>query len=111
MEPLLNNGGADQDIGRYNPGRLLDALAERLNAKNDAALSRALEVAPPVLSKIRHGRLPVGATILLRMHEASGIPIRELRDLMGDRRGRMRMSPQEFRPKTEQQSGEHQLGS
>jgi hypothetical protein len=111
MEPVLNNGGADMDVGAYNPGRLLDTLAERLGAKNDAALSRALEVAPPVLSKIRHGRLPVGATILLRMHEASGIAIRELRDLMGDRRGRMRMSPQEFRPKTAQQADEHQLGS
>jgi hypothetical protein len=110
METSLNNGTNDQDIGAYNPGRLLDALAERLSAKNDAALSRALEVAPPVLSKIRHGRLPVGATILLRMHEASGIPIRELRDLMGDRRGRMRMSPQEFRPKTAQQPGEQQVG-
>ncbi|GGY03234.1 hypothetical protein GJV26_00990 [Massilia dura] len=109
MEPVLNNTGADQEGSNYNPGRLLDALAERLAAKNDAALSRALEVAPPVLSKIRHGRLPVGATILLRMHEASGIPIRELRDLMGDRRGRMRMSPQEFRPKSEQQPGEQQL--
>ncbi|WBS05534.1 hypothetical protein OU994_15225 [Pseudoduganella sp. SL102] len=112
MEPLLNNSGADHDIGPYNPGRLLDTLAERLNAKNDAALSRALEVAPPVLSKIRHGRLPVGATILLRMHEASGIPIRKLRDRMGDGRGRMRMSPKEFRTKTAQQPGdEHQLGS
>ena len=80
MEPLLNNSGVEQEGGNYNPGRLLDALADRLAAKNDAALSRALEVAPPVLSKIRHGRLPVGATILLRMHEASGIPIRELRD-------------------------------
>ena len=109
MEPLLNNGAQDQEIGEYNPGRLLDALAERLGAKNDAALSRALEVAPPVLSKIRHGRLPVGATILLRMHEASGIAIRELRDLMGDRRARMRMSPQEFRPKTAAtQGGEQQ---
>ncbi|QBE66810.1 hypothetical protein [Pseudoduganella lutea] len=111
MEPLLNNGGADHDVGAYNPGRLLDTLAERLSAKNDAALSRALEVAPPVLSKIRHGRLPVGATILLRMHEASGIPIRELRDLMGDRRGRMRMSPQEFRPKSAQQPDDQHLGS
>ncbi len=99
----LPDSGATQDDSAYNPGRLLDTLAERLGAKNDAALSRALEVAPPVLSKIRHGRLPVGATILLRMHEASAIPIRELRDLMGDRRSRMRMSPQEFRPKTAEQ--------
>jgi plasmid maintenance system antidote protein VapI len=107
MERTLNNDVSEQNVDPYNPGRLLDALAERLGAKNDAALSRSLEVAPPVLSKIRHGRLPVGATILLRMHEASGIGIRELRDLMGDRRSRMRMSPQEFRPK-DAEGGEQQ---
>jgi len=84
--------------GEYSPGRLLDTLAAKLNARNDAALARAIEVAPAIVSKIRHGRLPVGASILLRMHEASGIGIRELRDLMGDRRGRHRMSPTEFRP-------------
>ncbi len=85
--------------GDYSPGRLLDTLAAKLNARNDAALARAIEVAPAIVSKIRHGRLPVGASILLRMHEASGIDIRELRDLMGDRRGRHRMSPTEFRPR------------
>lgn len=76
----------------YDPNRLLDTLIERLNLKNDAALSRALEVAPPVISKIRHARLPVGASMLIRMHEESGLSIRELRDLMGDRRGRLRIS-------------------
>jgi hypothetical protein len=45
-------------------------------------LSRALEVAPPVISKIRHSTLPIGATILLRMHEVSDFSIRELRALM-----------------------------
>lgn len=68
---------------RYNPNRLLDALIEKLNLKNDAALSRVLEVAPPVISKIRHNTLPVGATILIRMHEVSDFSIRELRSLMG----------------------------
>ena len=38
----------------YDPNRLLDTLIRHLNLKNDAALSRALEVAPPVISKIRH---------------------------------------------------------
>ena len=41
-----------------------------------------LEVAPPVISKIRHNTLPIGATILLRMHEVSDFSIRELRALM-----------------------------
>lgn len=70
----------------YNPGRLLDQLRLHLNLKNDAALAASLEVAAPVISKIRNLKLPVGATILIRMHEVSEISIRDLRALMGERR-------------------------
>jgi len=70
------------DSSVYDPNRVLDAIIARLRLKNDAALSRALEVAPPVISKIRHNALPIGATILLRMHEVSDFSIRELRALM-----------------------------
>ena len=70
------------DPEHYNPNRVLDAIIHKLQLKNDAALSRALEVAPPVISKIRHKTLPIGATILLRMHEVSDFSIRELRALM-----------------------------
>jgi hypothetical protein len=66
----------------YDPNRVLDAVINKLRLKNDAALSRVLEVAPPVISKIRHNTLPIGATILLRMHEVSDYSIRELRALM-----------------------------
>jgi hypothetical protein len=66
----------------YDPNRVLDAIIQKLRLKNDAALSRVLEVAPPVISKIRHNTLPIGATILLRMHEVSDYSIRELRALM-----------------------------
>jgi plasmid maintenance system antidote protein VapI len=83
----------------YNPNHLLDILIERLNLKNDAALSRALEVAPPVISKIRHRRLPVGASMLIRMHEVSTMSVRELRDLMGDRRTKYRLSDAQGKPK------------
>ncbi|HZV64020.1 MAG TPA: hypothetical protein VFG03_03800 [Telluria sp.] len=70
------------DASEYDPNRVLDAIIEKLQLKNDAALSRALEVAPPVISKIRHRTLPIGATILLRMHEVSDFSIRELRAMM-----------------------------
>jgi len=83
----------------YNPNHLLDTLIQRLGIKNDAALSRALEVAPPVISKIRHNRLPVGASLLIRMHEVSEMSIRELRQLMGDRRAKFRISDKQFKPK------------
>jgi hypothetical protein len=85
---------------QYDPDRLLDALIEKLHLKNDAALSRALEVAPPVISKIRHRRLPVGASLLIRMHEVSDLSIRDLRILMGDRREKYRISDKQFKPKT-----------
>ncbi len=83
----------------YNPDNLLGTLITRLNLKNDAALSRALEVAPPVISKIRHRRLPVGASLLIRMHEVSSLSISELRSLMGDRRNKFRISDKHFKPK------------
>ena len=86
---------------QYDPGRLLDALIEKLHLKNDAALSRALEVAPPVISKIRHRRLPVGASLLIRKHEVSDLSIRDLRILMGDRREKYRISDKQFKPKVD----------
>lgn len=82
----------------YNPNHLLDTLLEKLQLKNDAALSRALEVAPPVISKIRHGKLQVGASVLIRMHEVTGMAIRDLRDLMGDRRTKHRLSDAQGKP-------------
>jgi plasmid maintenance system antidote protein VapI len=63
-------------------GALLDALIEKLQLKNDAALCRRLEVPPPVISKIRHRKLPVGPTLLIRMHEESGLSIRELKSYL-----------------------------
>ena len=65
----------------FVPNKLLDTLIEKMNLKNDAELCRVLEVQPPIISKIRHRKLAVGATILLRMHVKSDISIRELKDL------------------------------
>lgn len=65
-----------------NVNRLLDMIISKLALKNDSALCRCLRIAPPVISKIRHGSLPVGATMLLRLHEESGMSIRELKDVL-----------------------------
>lgn len=88
-----------QTMQRYDPDQLLASLIGKLNLKNDAALSRALEVSPPVISKIRHRRLPVTASLLIRMHEVSALTISELRQLMGDRRGKFRISDKHFKPR------------
>ena len=71
----------DKNKSLPDPTRLLDAVIEKLRLKNDRALCRVLGVAPPVISKIRHRRIPVGAGLLIRMHEESGMSIRELKSL------------------------------
>jgi hypothetical protein len=105
FEPTTTQAGTTMTSNRledqiaYDPNNLLDSLIKKLNLKNDAALSRALEVAPPVISKIRHRRLPVGASLLIRMHEVSDLSIADLRILMGDRRDKFRISDKQFKPK------------
>ncbi len=98
MKPTMTSNRLTDQLA-YDPNNLLDALIEKMGLKNDAALSRALEVAPPVISKIRHRRLPVGASLLIRMHEVSTLSIKDLRVLMGDRRDKFRISDKQFKPK------------
>lgn len=61
---------------------LLGKLFSLGGLMDDAALSRKLEVAPPVLSKIRHGRLPIGATLVLRAHEEFDLTVRDIKSLV-----------------------------
>lgn len=76
----------DQVAATYDPNYLLDAVNELLNLKSDAALARRPEVSPPVISRLRHRKISVGPTLLIAMHEETGLSIRALRDLMKDRR-------------------------
>ena len=79
---------------QYDPSRLLDTLRITLEAKNDAALARMLGLSPPVISKVRHQQIPVGASVLIRLHEVTGMSIAHLRALMGDRRKQFRIGVQ-----------------
>lgn len=62
--------------------KLLDTIKERYNVKNDAELSRKLDVAPPTISRIRHGVVSVSAEIILRIHETFDMPVKEIRELL-----------------------------
>lgn len=62
---------------------LLDALIDHLNLKNDAALAVRLQTFPPVISKLRHGSLTVGNAMMVRIHDATGWSMNEIRLLMG----------------------------
>lgn len=61
------------------PHKLLDHVLRRQGLKNDAELCRLLLLAPSCVSKIRNGRTGVNAELILRVHEAFGIPIAQLK--------------------------------
>lgn len=68
---------------KYDPPHaLLDNVKAALNLKTNAALADALEVAPPHVSRLRHGRLPVGPTILIKVHELTGWSFTAMREML-----------------------------
>jgi plasmid maintenance system antidote protein VapI len=70
------------DPNTQNPNLLLDKLLEVLDCKNDAAMCRVMEIAPPVISKMRHGHNAVTAAFLIKAHDATGLSINDLRALL-----------------------------
>lgn len=72
-----------EQVTQYNPNGLLDEASRILNAKNDAALARKLGVAPPVLSKLRHHRLPVGDSFIVKLIEIADMQIGTIRSFIG----------------------------
>jgi plasmid maintenance system antidote protein VapI len=67
----------------YSPATLLDAMLGRYELKNDAALARALQLPPPVISKLRSKQVGITPAILLRMHEVTGWAVSDLKARMG----------------------------
>jgi transcriptional regulator with XRE-family HTH domain len=71
------------------PASFLDAVVAQMGLRNHAELARVIGVSRPTVSKIKHGRLPVTAGFLLRIHEASGLAIAHLRALLAGRNERL----------------------
>ncbi len=62
--------------------KLLDTVIATIGLKNDAALSRVLGVSPVVISKLRHGKLHIGPSMLIRIHEETGMSVREMKSFL-----------------------------
>ncbi|MGV8893986.1 MAG: hypothetical protein ACOH2K_13790 [Burkholderiaceae bacterium] len=92
MEIIGTAETAETEINTYDPNRLLDALLKKMHWKNDAVLAQKLNVHINVIQRIRSSTLPLAASMLLWMQEATGVVIDELRRLMGDRRAKLRIS-------------------
>jgi hypothetical protein len=64
------------------PHPLFDRLIEVYKLKNDAALSRMLQIPPSNLSRYRSGVLPIGAQVILTIHDATGWSIKRIKELL-----------------------------
>lgn len=60
---------------------MLDKILTDNNLGTDVALSTFLGISPPVISKIRHCRAGVGASLIIRIHEVTAMPVREIKGL------------------------------
>lgn len=67
---------------QYDPNLLLDYVGKTLKSKNDRQLSIKLGIRPPVISKIRNRHTNISAEVLVRIHEVTEIPIKDLKKLM-----------------------------
>ena len=76
----------------YDPNRLLDALIQHLGVSSDKALSQKLKMNKTLVARIRQKRFPVGASLIMGIHEATGISIPELKMILGDRRSKYRLN-------------------
>ena len=83
----------------YNQARLLNALLAHFGYRRDSHLADKLGMSRPMICKLRKGTIPVGAALLIRMHEVSGLSIRALRVILGDRRKRFRGGYQTYSAK------------
>ncbi len=71
---------------RAIPGAaLLDYLKTATGVKNDARLAKLLHLSPPVISKVRSGKLSVSDAFILRVHETLDIPVRQIRAILAAR--------------------------
>lgn len=69
---------ASIEMGNKQRDLLLWVMSEN-GIKNYAHLSRALGVAPPVVSKHINGELRIGDNMILRLHETFGLPVAKIR--------------------------------
>jgi hypothetical protein len=82
----------EDDNPHYDPETLLDTLTRILGARNDRHLAKRLDVQPSQICKVRKRRVSVASSLLISMHEETGLSIRQLRALMGDYRDHSRPS-------------------
>lgn len=68
-------------MSNLKPHPLLDAVKAEFQLETDAALCRFLDVFPYPVSRIRRGAMPVGDSMIIRIHEKTAMPIKRIKEL------------------------------
>lgn len=76
----------------YSPDRLLDTVMQWYGITTDKALARKLGFTPHVIAGLRSRRIPVAAWMLKWIADCTGSDVREVRQVLGDRRAKVRLS-------------------
>ncbi|WP_136420307.1 hypothetical protein [Herbaspirillum sp. ST 5-3] len=66
----------------YSPNRLINKVQEMMRIQSDLQLAIAISVDRTTIAKIRKKKVPVGASMLLRLHDLTGLPAKELQKWM-----------------------------
>jgi hypothetical protein len=78
--------------GKYDPNHLLNCLIKIIGVTNDAGLARKLKVSERIIIMMRERKISISASMMMWLHEASGLTIEQLRNLLGDRRAKHRLT-------------------
>jgi plasmid maintenance system antidote protein VapI len=62
--------------------KLLDTIKRELDIHNDAHLARLLKAPPSAISKIRYGTSTITAEFILKVYDATGWSIEDIRSLL-----------------------------
>jgi DNA-binding transcriptional regulator YdaS (Cro superfamily) len=68
----------------FVPHTLFDEIIKCYKLKNDAALARMLKISPANISRFRYNRRPIGASLILAVHDATNWPIKRIKELLDD---------------------------
>lgn len=85
------SGHAALADGSYDPGALLDLLLKHMHFSKDSQLAHRLNIDRRLLGRIRTRQSNITGSMLIAMHEASGIPVTTLKQILKDRRKTSRM--------------------
>lgn len=67
----------------YHPKALIDHVKQVLGVKRDYELVKFVGFNASVISKVRNKRKLLSDELLLALHDATGIPIKEMKQMMG----------------------------